>query len=201
MSAVTGRATADPNATTETTAEGIAGVTGGPAADPQVLTLVERSAAGVVRTRVAVTAGAVLVEGPDGPRTEPADALPLVLGRFAGLRPSPILDGDETLVDRAVLEARLNDPATPAPADAPEWLRRAWAAPWRRWTVETDAADLRLLDHIDAAEAGQLVVRPHDATRVAIQTRPEGLVWGELQTVPALLAAARGEIDPDASEW
>lgn len=128
----------------------------------------------------------------------PVSALPLVLGHLIGLRPTDVVEGGEFELDRSAVDARVSAVSTPVPADAPAWLRRAWAQPWRRWRI--DAADGPHLHYIDTGEAGQIAVLPRGRGRVTLVLRPEGLIWGELQAVPRRLRPA-ADVDPDSADW
>lgn len=108
-----------------------------------------------------------------------AGAVPIFLGRWAGLR--PVL-GRETVLedlDPDLLEARLRDPATPPPAAAGEDMRRIWAEPWVLWTVSCPAREI-WLNYLDAGDFGQFLLREGRGGRVRLVARPGSLVWGEL---------------------
>lgn len=128
----------------------------------------------------------------------PVAALPLVLARWGGVRPTGHVVGETfRLGDGAALGRRLRDAATVLPDDADADLADVWAQPWTWWSVRSDEGDVELT-YVDAGSAGQFAVRENGA---ALVRRPESLVWGELQRVSARLAALRDEADPDGSDW
>lgn len=108
-----------------------------------------------------------------------AGAVPIFLGRWAGL--SPVLGGDMVLedLDADLLEARLRDPETAPPPAAGEAMSRLWGNPWVLWTVSCPAREI-WLNYLDGGDCGQFLLREGRAGRVRLVARPGSLVWGEL---------------------
>lgn len=128
----------------------------------------------------------------------PVGALPLVLARWGGVRPTPHVVGETfRLGDGRALARRLRDASARLPEEADADLADVWSQPWTWWSVRTDEGEIELT-YVDAGRAGQFAVRENGA---ALVRRPESLVWGELQRLPARLAALGGEPDPDGSDW
>ncbi len=122
----------------------------------------------------------------------PVSGLPLFFGRWGGLGPAWSLESQRCAFDVDLVEARLKNPRTPAPADADPALAAMWANPWRLWRVACPQRQVEL-QFLSAGDRGQFVVQAdRDATLVRLIAKPGTLVWGQL------IEAGRWR-DPD--EW
>lgn len=118
------------------------------------------------------------------------EAIPTAVGQWLGLGPAWSIAGEPGVLPAEVLQARIEDDAAPAPAEADSRFLRMWHEPWAVYTVAMSPGGFQA-GLINAAASGFYRFGKTDGG-VGLTPLPSGQLWSVLVNEIGRAVSGRG---------